>query len=162
MKVMAALRTRRSLAMRRRQLDRQVKPFVAHPPVKPVGGWIAAIRGCLGMTRTQLARSIGIKQPSLLELERAEASGQISLDRLERAAKALDCHVVYAVVPNSGTFEEMIDARAEEVARSIVARTANTMALESQNIDAEEQRARVAEVKDEVVRSPRILWNDIR
>lgn len=157
---MATLRNGRSAALRRRQLDREVKPLVERSPTRPSDGWIAAIRDAIGMTRTQLAQRMGIKQPSLLELERAEANGQISLDRLERAARALNCHVVYAVVPNQGSLEQMVGDQADKVARDIVERTAHSMALESQDIDTDERDARAAEIKNELMRSPRTLWND--
>ncbi len=157
---MATLRNRRSAALRRRQLDREIEPFVTRPPARPPQGWIAGIRDAIGMSRTQLARRMGIKQPSLLELERVELTGQLTLDRLEKAAQALDAHVVYAVVPNSGSFDGMVKARAEELARSIVSRTAHSMALESQGIDDAEQTVRIAELEDELMRNPRTLWND--
>src|ERR1700691_1252652 len=66
----------------------------------PVRGWIKAIREALGMSTAQLAERLGIKQPSLEELEQSETKGTIELATLRRVAEALDCTLIYALVPN--------------------------------------------------------------
>jgi hypothetical protein len=48
----------------------------------------------------------------LFRLEGSEARGTISLRAMSRVAQALDCKVVYALVPNDGTtLEETADRR---------------------------------------------------
>lgn len=65
----------------------------------PVRGWIKAIRGALGMSTSQLARRLGVSQPSVVALEQSEAKGSIELATLRRVAAALDCTLVYALIP---------------------------------------------------------------
>jgi transcriptional regulator with XRE-family HTH domain len=43
---------------------------------------------------------MGVKQPSVVALEQSEAKGTIELATLRRVAEALDCTLVYALVPN--------------------------------------------------------------
>jgi transcriptional regulator with XRE-family HTH domain len=52
------------------------------------------------MSSAQLAQRLKIKQPSLVDLEKSEAKGSIELATLRRVAEALDCTLVYALVPN--------------------------------------------------------------
>src|SRR5579862_2393390 len=66
---------------------------------RPPKGWIRAIRDALGMTTAQFARRLKIAQPSAVELEQSEASNSITLRTLERAAEALGCRVIYALIP---------------------------------------------------------------
>src|SRR5450432_3430478 len=66
----------------------------------PLRGWIKAIRGALGMSTAQLAKRLGIKQPSVVALEQSEARGAIELATLRRVAAALDCTLIYALIPN--------------------------------------------------------------
>src|ERR1035441_2089832 len=66
----------------------------------PVRGWIKAIREALGMSTAQLAKRLAVKQPSVVALEQSEAKGTIELATLRRVANALDCTLVYALVPN--------------------------------------------------------------
>ena len=66
----------------------------------PVRGWIKAIREALGMTTAQLAKRLGVRQPSVVALEQSEARGTIELATLRRVAEALDCTLVYALIPN--------------------------------------------------------------
>ena len=51
------------------------------------------------MNKTQLAKRRGVTSQSLAELEGAELRGAITLNRLRKAAAALDCDLVYALVP---------------------------------------------------------------
>jgi len=56
--------------------------------------------GSLGMSSEQLATRLGIKQPSVVALEQSEAKGTIELATLRARRQALDCMLVYALVPN--------------------------------------------------------------
>src|SRR5258708_21159522 len=95
------MRKARLAAQARSQLDERFKEL--RPPKRytpPVRGWIKAVREALGMTTAQLAQRLGIKQPSLVDLEQSEAKYTIELATLRRVAEALDCTIVYALVPN--------------------------------------------------------------
>src|SRR5487761_199273 len=82
----------------RRQLDDR---FAALPSAEwfaaPTRGWIKAIREALGMSSEQLAKRLGVKQPTVAAIERSETRGTIELATLRRAAEALDCTLVYAL-----------------------------------------------------------------
>src|ERR1700689_623852 len=110
--------TRSRLPTRARsQLDQRFRrlgsPKRYTPPVR---GWIKAIREALGMSTAQLARRLKIKQPSVVDLEKSEAKGSIELATLRRVAEALDCTLVYALVPNQ-PLEAIIRDRARTFAR---------------------------------------------
>ena len=78
------------------------------PPAK---GWVRAIRDALGMSGVQFARRLNVRPPSVASLEASEESGTIQLKTLRRAAEALDCTLVYALVPND-TLQGAVHARA--------------------------------------------------
>ena len=85
----------------RANLDRRFKEFGAvRRYAAPVRGWVKAVREALGMTTAQLAKRLGVKQPSVVAIEQSEAKGTIELATLRRVAEALDCTLVYAFVPN--------------------------------------------------------------
>jgi len=65
----------------------------------PAGGYIRWMREGLGQTRETVAGRMGVAPQSLAGYEDAEAEGTIRLDTLRRAALALNCTVVYALVP---------------------------------------------------------------
>lgn len=81
----------------------------------PQQGWIRTLRDAIGMTGSQLGRRMGTSAQAVVAIERSEASGRIRLDTLGRAAAAMDCVLVYALVPRTG-LREMVDARARELA----------------------------------------------
>ncbi|MER8471346.1 mobile mystery protein A [Mesorhizobium sp. M1328] len=123
------------------------------PPPK---GWIRAIRDALGMSGVQLAARLGVRPQTVEALEKSEASGSIQLSTLRRAAEALDCTLVYALVPNS-SLGEAVNARARKIATRALARVAHTMKLEAQETGDAGMEARIeAYIRDQV--KDRDLW----
>jgi predicted DNA-binding mobile mystery protein A len=123
----------------------------------PVRGWIQAIREGLGMSTSQLARRLGIKQPSVVALEQSEVKGTIELATLRRVAEALDCTVIYALVPNK-PLESMVRERARGVARRRLAAIEHSMLLEDQAVSGKDLEARIEKLAGEI--DPRLLWED--
>ena len=143
------------------QLDDALVPFkAASANPKPPAGWIKAIRESLGMTRVQLAQRMDISPSTVNDLERNEARGTITLESLERLARAMDCQVVYAVVPRNGrTLEETVRQRAESVARDQMARVSHTMRLEEQGLTDKQEKRQLARIVDSLLSgSRRKLW----
>src|SRR5689334_5348437 len=116
-------------ASARRQLDKRLTPLrTIEGLARPPRGWIRAIREALGMTTAQLARRIGVSQPRVVAIEQAEKTRAITLDSLERAARALDCELVYALVPRKPLEEQAIN-RALTLAKRRLAPTRHSMTL---------------------------------
>src|SRR5690242_6724739 len=99
-----------------RQLDQRIQAiWKLEDTSRPGRGWIRAVRNALGMTTAQFARRMGVSQPRAVTIEKSEANRSITLKTLERAAEALDCRVVYFLVP-SRSLEDLLRFRAEYVA----------------------------------------------
>jgi|SRR5579863_4703423 len=150
---------RDSAALARKHLDRRLSPLrktsdLARPP----RGWIKAIREALGMTTAQLAERLGVSQPRIPQLEKAEAADRITLRTLREAAQGLNCTLVYALVPNE-PLDDVIHQRARAVAEQQLARTDHTMKLENQALEPREIKAERERLVDELIRGdPRRLW----
>jgi predicted DNA-binding mobile mystery protein A len=141
----------------RAQLDERFRELgPAKRYAAPVRGWIKAIREALGMSTAQLAKRLGIKQPSLVELEQSEAKSTIELATLRRVAEALDCTLVYALVPKK-PLENTIRERARAFAHRRREPVEHSMLLEDQKVTAKNAEARL----DEIVRetNPRLFWD---
>lgn len=152
MKSDARQRARQRLDERLSGLKRQDR---FRPPPK---GWIRAIRDALGMTGVQLAKRLGVRPQTVEAIEKSEASGSIQLSTLRRAAEAMDCTLVYALVPNS-SLENAIHQRARKLAIRDLQRVAHTMRLEAQETGDAGLEARIeAYIRD--VLKDRDLWNE--
>jgi predicted DNA-binding mobile mystery protein A len=121
----------------------------------PPKGWIRAIRDAIGMSGAQLALRLGITAQGLVSVERSEAQGRIQLNTLRRAAEAMDCVLVYALVPNT-SLTEMVERRARELALKALQRVSHSMALEDQQVDRDLEK-RVQTYIDTALRD-RDLW----
>jgi predicted DNA-binding mobile mystery protein A len=143
----------------RQRLDERLLPLKPEDRfVPPPKGWVRAIREALGMSGVQLAKRLHTKPQNIEALEKSEASGTIQLDTLRRAAEALDCRVVYALVPNS-SLEGAVRERARKIALRDLGRVAHTMALEAQGTGDADLEARLESyIRDEL--RERDLWNE--
>ena len=145
-----------------RHLDQRFKalrPLIAAP--RPPKGWVRAVRDALGMTGVQFAKRLGVAQPRVLELEQAEVSGSLTLKSLERAAEALGCRVVYALVPEK-TLAETVERQAALIADKQLAQVEQTMSLENQSVNGNAVRKDMrARLVSELLEKPARLWDDI-
>ena len=124
----------------------------------PPKGWVRAIRDALGMTGVQFAQRLQIRPQSVGALEKSEATGSIQLKTLRRAAEALDCTLVYALVPNT-SLDDVMRARARKIALRELGRVAHTMKLEAQGTGDAHLEARIETYVRDVLRD-RDLWNE--
>jgi len=142
-----------------KQTEELVQPFrrLSHAQA-PRGGWVRAIREALGMSAHQLGTRVRVKRQTIENLERSEASGKISLDSLNRVAKALGCRVIYALVPEK-PIDEMQRERAQLIAESVMKPVSHSMRLEAQSIsEREEQRQKEQLIQKLLQGNPRKLW----
>ena len=143
-----------------KSLERRLAPLRQAPQQAPPRGWVRAIRDALGMTARQLADRLGVSQPAITSMEQNEARGAISLTTLRDAAAALDCRLVYALVPNQ-PLEKTLRARAAVVAERQISRVAHTMSLENQSTSAADLAAEKARLIELLLGgSQRRLWGE--
>src|SRR5277367_5511221 len=115
------------------QLDRRLEPYRAARKVsRPAKGWMRSIRQALGVSSGELARRLGTSRQLPLQLEKGEAEGRITLKSLRTAANALDCDLVYALVPRADSMQDLIEDRARAEAKNRVLGVEHSMALENQ------------------------------
>ncbi len=141
------------------QIDIKMKSMTGIPD-SPARGWLQGIRSALGISYRQLGSRLGITAQSAKEVEDRERDGTITLKNLRQAANALDMKVVYGLVPKVGSVSNILDKRALEVAKQIVARTDRTMGLEGQSVSRERIKKEILELAEELKREmPRYLWD---
>jgi len=151
----------RKKSLQFQQLSRKMSQFsslkqVTPPPV----GWIKAIRTTLGMSMQQLGRKMGVTKQAVLDMERREKEGSITLKSLSEIAKAMDMQLVYGFVPNDENLDALVEKRANELAKIIVMRTSSTMKLEDQANSKNRIQTAIQERTEELINElPKILWD---
>ena len=143
-----------------KQIDDILKPMRnVGLPLRPVSGWLVAIREALGIPAAALGMRLGIRGSSLAKLERSEAADTITLGSLRRAAEALGCDLQYALVPKQ-SLESILQARAEQLAVEELSAITHQMSLEGQAPTEEGLIRLVAVRKAELLAgSWRKLWS---
>jgi predicted DNA-binding mobile mystery protein A len=95
---------------------------------------LRAVREGFGLTLENVGKKLGQSRRRIQEFEDAEANDRITLHSLRRVAAAMDCELVYAIVPKSGTIREVVERRARAQAEEDVRDVEHTMALENQAV----------------------------
>jgi predicted DNA-binding mobile mystery protein A len=124
----------------------------------PRDGWVKRIREGLGISARQLAEKIGVSQPTLAKIEKSEVERTVSFKTLDRIAEALECKMIYALIPKD-SFEKLVRKRAHQAAEILVKRISHSMDLEKQGLSAKKRQAQVEEIAEEMARTlSKELW----
>ena len=145
------------------QAEAEIKRAFDASLLHPKKGWIHYIRQALGMSTRQLGERLGLSQPRISALEKAEVDQSVTLNSLERAANALGCHVVYAFVLNNpeDSLSAQRKAQARKKAEFISKRSAQHMLLEDQATEDGHQRKKSEALAQEYLRNwPRDFWDN--
>ena len=104
----------------RRELDELAMGFRLAPKAgEPDEGWLRAVRLAIGLSVVEVARRLKVSKWAIYGFEKSEQEWRIKLGTLRRVAEALNCDLVYALVPREGTMQELAERRqaGEEAAR---------------------------------------------
>lgn len=103
--------------------------------VRPTRGWLRAVREAIGAKQGPIAQRMGVQRQSYARFETNEASGAISLNTLQKAADAMDCDVVYYLVPRPKVAMTYADlARRHDPKFKHLQASEHSMALEDQAV----------------------------
>jgi predicted DNA-binding mobile mystery protein A len=141
----------------RRQLDRrftQLRPLTQEP--RPHQGWIKAIREALGMSSTELAARMGVVHQAIREFENSEVKETIKLETLRRIGEALDCQVVYALVPRT-SLEEAVKSQSIRKATNQLVRVSHHSRLEDQAVGVADEAVQIEDLAKQLI-DRRGLW----
>ncbi len=144
-------------ALARKHLDRQFEAMTSRYAARPPKGWLRAIRDALGLTSRQLAVRMGKTHTTVTALEKGEVAGTTTLNSLRAAAEAMNCTLVYAIVPNQ-PLEEMVRVQARKLAEAQFARVNHSMRLEDQAVARHDLAEQIERRADELRRDGRRLW----
>ena len=146
--------------LRLRQLDEALLPWKSLRQ-RPGGGWIRVIRQALGMTLADLGRRMGFSASAISQFEKAERDGTITLSTLQTIAAALDCDLVYGLVPRK-SLQASLESEARQRARRMLDRVRHSMSLEAQDISEEEMESQLRELTEELLAgSWRKIWKEL-
>lgn len=95
------------------------------------------------MSQAALAARLHIATPSLAKLEKNELNETISIGKLAEVARALDCQLVYVLVPNT-SLDRTVQKQAEQVAARTLAYVDTTMGLEDQSVEPDRRAEQLA------------------
>ena len=143
------------------QLDQKLANYKdAGMVLVPQKGWVNTIRTTLNMTRDQLGTKLDMTKGAIQKIEERESTGQITINKLKDVGNVLDMKFVYGFIPKDGTIENLINLKAEKLARKIVLRTNQNMKLEDQGISKDKIDDSIIDLANEIKREMRkSLWD---
>ncbi len=115
----------------RKRLDVEMKPFrQAAMDKHPTNAVLRAMRKALVIYSHEIAAKLERSTSTVFSMEVREVDGSLTLREMARYADAIDCKVVYGVVPKGGrTLEELYEERLWAVVFGTEVRKAGTEGL---------------------------------
>jgi DNA-binding XRE family transcriptional regulator len=100
-------------SMERKRLDEEMRPFrKAGLDKNPTNGLLRVLRKVLRVPIAEIAEKVGVARSTLFDFEVRELDCSITLRSMCRVADAMDCKMVYGIVPLHGkTMEELVEER---------------------------------------------------
>ena len=144
---------KRAIRKQRSIVEQKLKPWIKLQREKiPPSGWIRAVRGALGISSRQVAKLLGVNHSTFVRLEEREKQKKVTLETLEKAANAMDCKLIYAIVPKDtySSLEDIIDEKSFKAAEQIVKKTEHSMRLELQGRNRNQIKKRITELANEL------------
>lgn len=143
------------------QLSSYLDSIITFKSLKlPPKGWVRAIRDGLGMSRRQLAKRLDLSTSRIQRLEADEVSGAVTVKTLRRTAEAMDCVLVYAMIPRE-SLEATLNNQVREKAAQYVQGASHSMALEDQALSNEANEKMLDAVAKKLLeKSSRTIWDD--
>ena len=86
------------------------------------------------MSLSDVAARLNVTDTTVMRLEASELKGTVQLHSLQRAAAALECDLVYMLVPRV-PLDQMVDERRQHLASALEQAVCRNMALEGQLVD---------------------------
>ena len=144
------------------QLDRQLeriktlKPYLTPPP----GGWARTIRKALGITAQLMAKRLKVSRSRVIQIERHETEGSITLTSLEKVAEVLNCELVYAFIPKTSLKETLYQV-AVRLSKEMLSQINHSMSLEDQGLTNEQlETAKKTLIEELLSGSLKKLWEN--
>lgn len=148
--------------LKQNQIDRYLAGF---DPLKqlpmPKQGWVKYIRNALGMTTEQLAMRLGVSRRRVVMIEQAEVQDATTLKTLKQTAQAMNCKLVYAIIPKT-SIRQILEEQARKFVLKHLKDVSHHMDLEAQSV--KDKKAIEAQVEDLVQqylsKSLKTIWDE--
>lgn len=146
--------------LEREQIKRRLNWLSSHQNElsRPKEGWIKALRTTLGMTASYVAKKIGVSEPRIYELEKAEINDSTTLKSMRVLAEAMGCRLEYAFIPCE-PIDLFLKKRAHTVALESISYISHQMELEGQGLEKKETKEQIEKLVEELLKNPKKLWN---
>lgn len=151
--------TKRLSVIQLRQLDERLEKVRDLSSLEaPPDGWIRTLRQAFGMTTEQLASRMKVTRQAVLQLEAAERNKTATWTSLKKAADAMDCEVVFAVIPR-GSLGQVLLRQGRKQAERHLRRISHSMKLDAHAVGPAEQERQVEELASHLASErSRALW----
>ena len=122
--------------LRIKQLERALQPFYLRLRTRRVRAGVGSVPSESDRDHRTTDGNSSREGPTLVvNLQKSEAEYRITLGSLRAAADALGCQLVYALVPKSGSIQDLAERRARaKAAENVRAVDEHSMALEDQAV----------------------------
>jgi predicted DNA-binding mobile mystery protein A len=110
------------------------------------------------MSSTELAARMGVVHQAIREFENSEVQETIKLETLRRIGEALDCQLIYALIPRT-TLDEAVLSQARRKAKIRLTRVSHHSRLEDQEVGVDDTEIQIEDISKKLI-DRRGLWTN--
>jgi len=153
--------TKKFKQLMRQQVQSVTSSFESVAKIPPFQeGWIKTMRKALGMSSLALAKRFKSLPSNILRMEKREVQGTITLEKLQEVAAAMDCKLVYALVPLE-PIETLRKKQADIIAQKKINPSNHSMKLEDQGLNMTQLQQKKMRLVEELLNgNSKKLWDD--
>ena len=107
-----------------------------------------------------MANRLGCSRSNITSIEHRETKGTISLETLEQVAQAMNCKLVYCLVPIE-PLDKILEKQARHIAKKRIKIINHSMALEEQGLKPKQLQRQEDDLVQELLQgNPKKLWDN--
>lgn len=120
---------------------------------------VKMIRKAMGLSSSELGSKAGISQGRVIQIEKAELTGEVKISTLQQVGSSMGLKLVYGFVPES-SYEELLNSQAQKKVNERINQVDHLLVLHKKRLNKDEKEMLKAKYLSEYLAKPRQIWSN--
>ena len=120
---------------------------------------VKMLRKAMGLSSSDLAAKAGISQGRIIQIEKAELSGDVKISTLKHVGSSMGLKLVYGFVPET-SYEDLLQAEAKKRVEERIDQVDHLMMLHKKKLTQDEKELLHSKYVMEYLAKPRQIWSN--
>ncbi len=117
------------------------------------------LRKAMGLSSSELGAKAGISQGRIIQIEKAELTGEVKISTLKQVGASMGLKLVYGFVPET-SYEDLLNCEAEKKVNQRINQVDHLMMLHKKKLSDDEKELLKSKYVMEYLAKPRQIWSN--